>query len=93
MIIRGLRGVGKTDLLNAFEDRAESEGFLSYYHELTPDSSLVAEIARDVQWALTRLKLGARAVVAARNALAHLATIKVVEPQIRGVDDPPTAAR
>jgi hypothetical protein len=26
MIIRGLRGVGKTVLLNAFEDRAESEG-------------------------------------------------------------------
>ncbi len=47
MIIRGLRGVGKTVLLNAFEDRAESEGFLSYYHELTPDSSLVREIARD----------------------------------------------
>src|SRR5271168_534424 len=52
MIIRGLRGVGKTVLLNAFEDRAESEGFLSYYHELTPDSSLVGEITRDVGRAL-----------------------------------------
>jgi Cdc6-like AAA superfamily ATPase len=30
MIIRGLRGVGKTVLLNAFEDHAESEGFLTY---------------------------------------------------------------
>ena len=26
MVIRGLRGVGKTVLLNAFEDRAESDG-------------------------------------------------------------------
>jgi hypothetical protein len=81
MIIRGLRGVGKTVLLNAFEDRAESEGFLSYYHELTPDSSLVREITRDVQSALARLKLSVRATKATRAALAHLGTIKVVGPE------------
>ena len=80
MIIRGLRGVGKTVLLNAFEDRAESEGCLSFYHELTPDSSLVAEIARDAQSALARLKLSARATMAIREALRHLKTIKVVGP-------------
>lgn len=80
MIIRGLRGVGKTVLLNAFEDRAESEGFLSFYHELTPDSSLVVEIARDAQSTLARLKLSARAIMAIREALAHLKTIKVVGP-------------
>lgn len=81
MVIRGLRGVGKTVLLNAFEDRAESEGFLSFYHELTPDSSLVADIARDAQTALTRLKLSARAVKAVREGLGHLGTIKVVGPE------------
>jgi hypothetical protein len=81
MIIRGLRGVGKTVLLNAFEDRAESEGFLSYYHELTPDSSLVGEITRDVQSALARLKLSVRAIKATRDALAHLGTIKIVGPE------------
>jgi len=81
MIVRGLRGVGKTVLLNAFEDRAESEGFLSYYHELTPDSSLVGEIARDAQSALARLKLSARATKAMRETLGHLATIKVVGPE------------
>jgi hypothetical protein len=80
MIIRGLRGVGKTVLLNAFEDRAESEGFVSFYHELTPDSSLVVEIARDAQSALARLKLSARATMAIREALGHLKTIKVVGP-------------
>ena len=78
MIIRGLRGVGKTVLLNAFEDRAESEGFVTYYHEMTPDSSLVGEIARDAQAAMARLKLSARATKATRDALAHLGTIKVV---------------
>ena len=81
MIIRGLRGVGKTVLLNAFEDRAESEGFLTYYHEMTSDSSLVGEIARDAQAAMARLKLSARATKAIRDALAHLGTIRVVGPE------------
>src|SRR4051794_8901693 len=81
MIIRGLRGVGKTVLLNAFEDRAESEGFLTYYHELTPDSSLVGEITRDAQAAIARLRLSARATKAMRDALGHLGTIKVVGPE------------
>ena len=80
MIIRGLRGVGKTVLLNAFEDSAESEGFLTYYHELTPDSSLIAEITRDAQAAIGRLKLSTRAVKAMREALSQLGTIKVVGP-------------
>jgi hypothetical protein len=80
MIIRGLRGVGKTVLLNAFEDRAESEGFLSYYHELTPDSSLVGEIARDVGRALARLKLSSRALKAVREALGQLATVTLTGP-------------
>jgi AAA ATPase domain len=81
MIIRGLRGVGKTVLLNAFEDRAESEGFLTFYHELTPESSLVGEIARDVESALSRLKLGVRALRAVREAVDHLGTIKLIGPE------------
>lgn len=81
MIIRGLRGVGKTVLLNAFEDTAEAAGFLGFYHELTPGSSLVAEIARDTQQALGRLKLTTRAARALREALAHLGTIKIVSPE------------
>jgi AAA ATPase domain len=80
MVIRGLRGVGKTVLLNAFEDQAEAEGFLSYYHELTPDSSLIAEVTRDAQAALRRLRLTARATSAMREALGHLATIRLVGP-------------
>ena len=59
IIVRGLRGVGKTVLLNAFEDQAESEGFLTFYHELTPDTNLVDELARDAERALDRLSLGA----------------------------------
>jgi hypothetical protein len=81
MIVRGLRGVGKTVLLNTFEDYAEAAGFLTYYHELTPDSGLVAEIARDSQAALARLKLSARAKGAIREALSNLGTIRVVGPE------------
>lgn len=81
MIIRGLRGVGKTVLLNAFEDRAEAEGFLTYYHELTPESGLLAEIARDAQVALARLDLSKRVTAAIRSRLAHLSTIKVTAPE------------
>src|SRR5262249_40091867 len=80
MIIRGLRGVGKTVLLNAFEDRAEAEGFLSYYHELTPESGLLRELARDAQVALARLDLGKRATGAIRDGLSHLSVIKVTGP-------------
>jgi AAA ATPase domain len=81
MIIRGLRGVGKTVLLNAFEDRAEAEGFLTYYHELTPESGLLAEVARDAQVALARLELSKRVLSGIRRALAHLSAIKVAGPE------------
>jgi hypothetical protein len=81
MIIRGLRGVGKTVLLNAFEDHAESEGFITYYHELTPDTGLISQIARDAQSALARLKLTTRAAARVRGALDHLATIRLTGPE------------
>ncbi len=81
MVIRGLRGVGKTVLLNAFEDHAESQGFITYYHELTQDTALFAQIARDAQSALTRLKLSARALARVRAALEHLATITLTGPE------------
>jgi hypothetical protein len=81
MIVRGLRGVGKTVLLNAFEDYAESAGFITYYHELTPDTALIAQIARDVQSALARLKLTVRMVARLRGALEHLETIRLTGPE------------
>jgi hypothetical protein len=81
MIIRGLRGTGKTALLNVFEDQAEAAGFLSFYHELTPGTALVTQLARDVQAALTRLKLSARMTAAIRSALGQLASIKLAGPE------------
>lgn len=81
MIIRGLRGVGKTVLLNAFEDQAEGEGFLAYYHELTPESSLARQLARDAEKVLTRLSLTERMRGKVRDALAHMRTITLSGPE------------
>lgn len=85
MVIRGLRGVGKTVLLNAFEDQAEAEGFLTFYHELTPGSNLIDELARDSERALERLSLGAKLTSRIRGALGHLKTIRLTGPESFGL--------
>jgi hypothetical protein len=81
IVVRGLRGVGKTVLLNTFEDQAESEGFLTSYHELTPETSLVAELARDSERALGSLELGTNLRQRIRDALGHLKTIRLTGPE------------
>lgn len=81
MIVRGLRGVGKTVLLNTFEDMAEAEGFLTFYHELTPGSNLIDELSRDVERALGRLSLQANLQARIRAALGHLKTIRLTGPE------------
>jgi AAA ATPase-like protein len=94
MIVKGLRGVGKTVLLNAFENQAESEDFLTYYHELTPESVLARELARDCEKALTRLSLSERMGSKIRESLGHLRTIRLAGPEgfglevdLRGADE------
>lgn len=81
LVVRGLRGVGKTVLLNAFEDQAEAGGFLTYYHELTPESNLIDDLVRDAERSLRRLNLGARFAGRVRAALAHLKTIEILGPE------------
>lgn len=80
LVVRGLRGVGKTVLLNAFEDQAEAGGFLTYYHELTPDSNLIDDLTRDAERSLARLSLSARVSERIHAALSHLKTIRIVGP-------------
>ena len=86
MVVKGLRGVGKTVLLNAFENQAESGDFLTYYHELTPESVLARELVRDSEKALTRLSLGERIGSKVREALGHLRTIKLTGPEGFGLE-------
>lgn len=86
VIAKGLRGVGKTVLLNAFEDMAESEGFLTYYHELTDESSLVEELARDAERALGMLRLSEKVVQKLRDGLGHMKTIRFTGPEGIGIE-------
>jgi hypothetical protein len=85
VIVRGLRGVGKTVLLNAYENQAEAAGFLTFYHELTPDSNLIDVLARDSERALERLSLGTSIGARVRAALAHLKTITLTGPEGFGI--------
>jgi hypothetical protein len=86
VVAKGLRGVGKTVLLNAFEDMAESEGFLTYYHELSDESSLVEELARDAERALGMLRLSDKVVQKLREGLGHMKTIRFTGPEGIGIE-------
>lgn len=81
LIVRGRRGVGKTVLLNAFEDIAESAGFMTFYHELAPGSGLISRIARDAEVTLLQLKLTARVIARLRESLSHMKTIRIAGPE------------
>jgi hypothetical protein len=79
-IITGLRGVGKTVLLNAFEDYSEQAGYLSAFHELTPESSLPELLGKDVERMLRDLKLGRKAAATIRAGLSALSVFKLTDP-------------
>ena len=79
-IVRGLRGVGKTVLLNAFEDMAESQGYLTAFRELTQASRLPELLAKDVQRLLRDLKLNKRLADGVRSALSVLTAFKLTDP-------------
>jgi AAA ATPase-like protein len=79
-IITGLRGVGKTVLLNAFEGYAEQAGYLSAFHELTPESSLPDLLGRDIQRLLRDLKLTKKLADGVRTGLSALSAFKLTDP-------------
>ena len=79
-IIIGLRGVGKTVLLNTFEDYAESAGYLTAFRELTQESSLSELLAKDVQRLLRDLKLSKKVADTVRAGLSSLTAFKLTDP-------------
>lgn len=79
-IITGLRGVGKTVLLNTFEDLAEGTGYLTAFRELTQETSLPELLAKDVQRLLRELKLSAKLASAVRTSLSNLSAFKLTDP-------------
>jgi AAA ATPase-like protein len=80
LIITGLRGVGKTVLLNTFEDMAEADGFRTSFRELDSSSSISELLARDVQKTLLRLSLAKRLGDKVRLALSGLSAFTLKDP-------------
>ncbi len=79
-IITGLRGVGKTVLLNSFEDHAEDADYLTAFRELTQETNLSELLAKDVQRLLRELKLSAKIARTVREGLSTLSAFKLTDP-------------
>jgi hypothetical protein len=81
MLLTGLRGVGKTVLLNEFGQIAQSEGWLHAHVEATGDVTMATELARLARRALLELSVKERAKARARLALGVLRSfVKVHVP-------------
>jgi hypothetical protein len=72
-IFYGLRGVGKTVLLNKVRRDAEAEGFVPVWMEAPEDRSLPALLAPALRAALFKLERSERAKSSAQRALKALA--------------------
>lgn len=80
MIVTGLRGVGKTVLLNAFEDITVDRGWLAVQREFDEQTSLPAVVARAAQRILVDLKPSRKVAEKIRSSLAGLATFALKDP-------------
>jgi hypothetical protein len=77
LLVTGLRGVGKTVLLNSFADRAQDRKWVALVSELQTKTVLSRLIARQVRKALLALSHVARAKAQATKALSVLKAFSV----------------
>ena len=80
MIVTGLRGVGKTVLLNTFEDLAVERDWIPIFKECEASTSLPALVARHCQRVIQDLRPTARAAKRLRAVVARLSSFTVVDP-------------
>ena len=80
MIVKGLRGVGKTVLLNTFEDVAVERDWIPIFKECEPSTSLPALVARHCRRVIEDLRPTARAAKRLRTVVSRLSTFTVVDP-------------
>jgi hypothetical protein len=80
MIITGLRGVGKTVLLNAFEDIAVDRGWVAVQREFDEQTSLAAVVARAAQRILVDLKPSRKIAERIRSSFSGLGTFSLKDP-------------
>ena len=80
MIVTGLRGVGKTVLLNTFEDITIDRGWIAVQREFDERTSLPVVVARATRRALMELDPGRKLAERVRGALAGLGTFTLKDP-------------
>jgi AAA ATPase domain len=80
MIVTGLRGVGKTVLLNTFEDIAVDRGWIALQREFDEQTSLPAVVARSARRILDDLEPGRRIAEKIKRSFAGLGTFSVKDP-------------
>lgn len=80
MIVTGLRGVGKTVLLNAFEDIAIDRGWIAVQREFDERTSLPAVVARSAKRILSDLQPGRKIAERIRSSFAGLGTFSLKDP-------------
>ena len=76
-LLTGLRGTGKTVLLNEFEDLADARGFFHEYIEIYEDGSLAPAIAAALRRVLLAMEAKRRIGDAVRRALGVLKAFSV----------------
>lgn len=81
MFITGLRGVGKTVLLNTFQGIAEQTGFQTELKEVAEETDFPSALARMVRRALLRLSPVGRVRERARRALGVLKAFSLRLPE------------
>lgn len=80
MIVRGLRGVGKTVLLNTLEDLAVERDWLTVFKECEESTSLPALVARHCRRLIEDLQPGTKVKRLLKTAIGRLSTFTVVDP-------------
>jgi hypothetical protein len=94
LVITGLRGVGKTVLLNAFESIAVGRDWIAVEREFDETNSFPAAVARSVDRILTELKPTRKLAEQIRTRLAGLGTFTVKDPNGFELSySPPTGPR
>lgn len=79
-LVTGLRGTGKTVLLNEFEDLAEARGYFHEYIEVNEDGSLAPAIAAALRRILLAMEAKRRIGGAVRRALGVLKAFSIRIP-------------
>jgi hypothetical protein len=80
MIVTGLRGVGKTVLLNAFEDMSIERDWVPESIELDEDTSFPDALARSIRRALRELSPTKKMAERVRLVLGGLGTFSLKDP-------------